>query len=281
MREINTLLIKDAITELFLKANFSIGEKMIRRLEIAKQQETSETAKYVLEQIIENDRIAEREQIPMCQDTGLAILFLEIGQEVFLTGQPINEAINEGVAEAYEKGYLRKSVVIDPLFNRINTKNNTPAIIYYDYINGDKIKINVLPKGAGSENMSQIKMLTPADGIEGMKRFVVECVRQAGPNPCPPIIVGVGVGGSFEKAALLSKKALMREIDETSHYPQYAELEKELLQEINNLNIGPAGLKGKTTCLSVNIEAYPTHIAALPVAVNIGCHAYRHAAIEI
>lgn len=277
MREINTALIKETIKELFLTTSYTIEDKVLIQLKKARDNEISETAKYVLNQIIENDIIANDEKIPMCQDTGTAVIFLEIGNEIILTGQFINNAINEGVREAYLEGYLRKSIVDDPLFNRINTNDNTPSVIYYDFIEGDFLNITVAAKGFGSENMSQIKMMKPADGVEGVKEFVINCVKEAGPNPCPPIVVGVGIGGTFDKAAQISKLALTRSIGENNSNPLYRELEIELFDEINKLNIGPGGLKGKTTCLGVHINYFPTHIAGLPVAVNISCHAYRHA----
>lgn len=281
MRTINTNIIKENVKQLLLQANYNIGEKAHSLLKQYCDQETNTISKFVLEQIIKNDTIAKDEQIPMCQDTGMAVIFLEIGQEIYLTGDLIYESVNQGIKEAYEEGYLRKSVVDDPLFSRINTKDNTPAIIYTDIVEGNKIKITVAPKGFGSENMSAIKMLKPADGVEGVKDFIIETVKKAGPNPCPPIVVGVGIGGTFEKCSLLAKKALTREIGEHNKSLKYSHLEKELLENINNLNIGPAGLGGKATALAVHIEYYPTHIAGLPVAVNIGCHAYRHATITI
>ncbi|GFR36456.1 fumarate hydratase [Thermobrachium celere] len=231
--------------------------------------------KKILDILIKNSEIAENEKMPMCQDTGMAVVFMEIGQDVHIVGGNLEDAINEGVRQGYIEGYLRKSVVKDPL-DRVNTKDNTPAIIHYSIVPGDKIKITVAPKGFGSENMSRLKMLKPADGVEGVKKFVLETVKEAGPNPCPPIVVGVGIGGTFEKAAFLAKKALLRSVDEENKNPYYAQLEKELLEEINKLGIGPQGFGGLTTCLGVNIEVYATHIAGLPVAVNINCHATRH-----
>ncbi len=218
--------------------------------------------------------------MPMCQDTGVACVFIEIGQEVQVVGGALEDAINEGVRQGYKDGYLRKSVVKDPL-DRVNTKDNTPAMIYYNIVPGDKLKITVAPKGFGSENMSQIKMLKPSDGLQGVKDFIIKVVKEAGPNPCPPIIVGVGIGGTFDKAATIAKKALIRSIDVRNENPFYAELEEELVTMINELGIGPQGFGGKTTALAVNIETYPTHIAGLPVAVNINCHATRHAEIEL
>lgn len=281
MRQVDTKKIKNTIKKLFIKANYDIGDKMRTKLSNAYQREESSVGKLVLKQIIENDEIAKNESIPMCQDTGMAVIFIELGQEVVVTGGDFYDAINEGVSEAYIEGYLRKSVVDDPLFERVNTNNNTPAIIHMDIVKGDKIKINVAPKGFGSENMSKIKMLKPADGVQGVKDFVIETVKNAGPNPCPPIVVGIGIGGTFEKSAILAKKALTREIGDENSDPKYSELEKQLLEEINKLDIGPAGFGGKTTALGVNIEYFPTHIAGMPVAINICCHAYRHGSATI
>lgn len=276
MRIVNTSLIEKKVTELLLDASYVISEDIMNKLKESKQNESSDIAKFVLEQIIKNDEIACNQNLPMCQDTGLAIIFLEIGQEVCFEGESLTAAINKGVANAYINGYLRKSSVEEPLFERKNTNDNTPAIIHTEIVPGDKITITVSPKGFGSENMSKIKMLKPADGIKGVKDFVIDCVKQAGPNPCPPIVVGVGIGGTFEKCAYMAKKALNRTLNTPNEDPRYAELERELLEEINKLNIGPAGLGGKTTALSVNIDFMATHIAGLPVAVSIGCHACRH-----
>lgn len=281
IRKIDTSEIKEKVKNLFIRASYDIGDDMIELLKTAREKEDGETAKYVLDQIIDNDMIARDESIPMCQDTGMAVVFMEIGNDVFLEGEFVEDAINQGVREAYDEGFLRKSVVDDPVFNRVNTRDNTPAVIHTSYVEGDKVKIIVAPKGFGSENMSRIKMLKPADGVEGVKDFVMETVKIAGPNPCPPIVVGVGIGGTFEKAAILSKKALTRELGEKSPNELYSSLEEELFGKINELNIGPAGLKGKTTCLGVHVNYFPTHIAGMPVAVNICCHAYRHASVEI
>ncbi|HBH12035.1 MAG: Fumarate hydratase, alpha subunit [Clostridiales bacterium 38_11] len=281
MRNIDTIKIKNAVKSLFIQSSYDIGERMLGILDKARENEENETARYVLDQIIENDHIARDDQVPMCQDTGIAVVFLEIGHEICFVGEPVEEAINQGVREAYLEAYLRKSIVSDPLFIRQNTNDNTPAVIHYEFTRGNNIRITVAAKGFGSENMSQIRMMKPADGVAGVKSFVLECVRKAGSNPCPPIIVGVGIGGSFEKAAILSKKALTREIGELSVDKSYRELEMDLLNEVNSLGIGPAGLKGKTTCLAVHINYFPTHIAGMPVAVNIGCHAYRHATTKI
>ena len=243
--------------------------------EIAKKKETWSLAEDILDKIVTNAEIAKNERMPICQDTGMACVFVEIGQDVHIVGGSLEEAINEGVRRGYDKGYLRKSVVKDPI-HRVNTKDNTPAIIHYEIVPGDKLKLTVAPKGFGSENMSQIKMLKPSDGIEGVKEFIIKVIKDAGPNPCPPMIVGVGIGGSFEKAAYLSKKALIRSIDSKNENKYYGDLEDELLIKINELGIGPQGFGGKTTALGINIETYPTHIAGLPVAVNISCHATRH-----
>ena len=276
LKEINTSLIERKVEELLQEANFDIGEEFLKNLCEHRENESNDLSKVVLNQLIDNNLIAKSERIPMCQDTGMAIVFIEIGQDVHLIGKNLYDAINDGARQAYISGYLRKSVVADPLFSRINTNDNTPAIIHTDIVPGDKVHITVVPKGFGSENMSSIKMLKPADGVDGVKELVLETVKKAGPNPCPPIIVGIGIGGTFEKVAYLSKKALTRDIGAHNKDERYAKLERELLESINALNIGPAGLGGKTTALAVNIEFYPTHIAGLPVAVNICCHAYRH-----
>jgi len=281
MRTLDTSIIKEKVKMLLLESNYNIGEKTFEILKKNLESETNLVSRAVLEQIIKNDEIALDENIPMCQDTGMAVIFLEIGQEVYLTGKSLYDSVNEGVKEAYDIGYLRKSVVDDPLFERINTNDNTPCIIHIDIAPGSQIKITVAPKGFGSENMSAIKMLKPSDGVEGVKNFVIETVKKAGPNPCPPIVLGIGIGGTFEKCAYMAKKALTREIGEHNASINYSNLEKELLEEINKLNIGPAGLGGKTTALAVHIEYFPTHIAGLPVAVNVCCHAYRHDSIII
>jgi len=272
MREIKANQIKDKIKELFLKANFYINPDLMQRLKKALEEETSPIGKYVLNMIIENNKIASREEVPICQDTGMAVVFVEVGQEVHLIDGDFTKAINQGVKEAY-----RKSVVDDPIFERKNTKTNTPAIIYTDIIPGDKIKLLVMPKGFGSENMSAIAMLKPADGEKGIVDFVVETVKKAGPNPCPPTIIGVGIGGTIDKAMVIAKKAIIRKIGQSNKNSKYATLEKEILTKINNLGIGPAGLGGNITCLAVHIDYLPTHIAGLPVAVNVCCHAARHA----
>jgi len=277
MREIKANQIKDKIKELFLKANFYINPELMQRLKKALEEETSPIGKYVFNMIIENNEIASREEVPICQDTGIAVVFMEVGQEVHLVDGDFTEVINRGVKEAYQEGYLRKSVVDDPVFERKNTKTNTPAIIYTDIVPGDNIKLLVMPKGFGSENMSTIVMLKPADGEKEIVDFVVETVKKAGPNPCPPTIIGVGIGGTIDKAMVIAKKAIVRKINQPNKNPKYAALEKEILAKINNLGIGPAGLGGNITCLAVHIDYLPTHIAGLPVAVNVCCHADRHA----
>ena len=275
MREINVKEVENAVRNLSIEANYYIGEDIKEALIEFKKNEPFKIAEEVLYKIILNDEIACNEQMPMCQDTGMACVFLEIGQDVHFIGGLLEDAINEGVRRGYEEGYLRKSVVKDPI-DRVNTKDNTPAIIYYDIVPGDKVKITLAPKGFGSENMSRIGMLKPADGLEGVKKFIIDTVKAAGPNPCPPMVVGVGIGGSFDKAAYLAKKALIRPINIRNKDEFYKDLEEELLEKINKLGIGPQGFGGKTTALGLNIETYPTHIAGLPVAVNINCHATRH-----
>ena len=279
MREIDSSLISEVVARLCIDANYHLPPDMKKQIISSSKEESWETASIILDQIIENFNIADENLQPICQDTGLACVFLSIGQDVHIKGN-LEEAVNEGVRKGYSQGYLRKSVVSDPL-NRVNTGDNTPAMIYYDICPGDKIKITVAPKGFGSENMSQIKMLKPSDGIDGVKDFVIKVVEDAGPNPCPPIVVGVGIGGTFDKAAYLAKKALMRPVDQRNSEAFYAELEEELLEKINALGIGPQGFGGKTTALAVNIEKFPTHIAGLPVAVNINCHVTRHMTEEI
>ena len=274
MRQISAQQITDTVARLCIEANCHLGKDIKERLDAMHARETWSQAKEILGRIIENYQIADRENVPVCQDTGVACIFLKIGQEVHIDGD-LAVAVNEGVRQGYGEGYLRKSVVRDPL-DRVNTGDNTPAMLYTELVPGDQIEITVAPKGFGSENMSQIKMLRPSDGVEGVKAFVLKVVEEAGPNPCPPIVVGVGIGGTFDKAAYLAKKALLREVDVPNEKPYYAALEKELLDSVNALGIGPQGFGGKTTALAVNIEAYPTHIAGLPVAVNINCHVTRH-----
>ena len=279
MREIDSSLISEVVARLCIDANYHLPPDMKKQIISSSKEESWETASIILDQIIENFNIADENLQPICQDTGLACVFLSIGQDVHIKGN-LEDAVNEGVRKGYSQGYLRKSVVSDPL-KRVNTGDNTPAMIYYDICPGDKLKITVAPKGFGSENMSQIKMLKPSDGIEGVKDFVIKVVEDAGPNPCPPIVVGVGIGGTFDKAAYLAKKALMRPVDQRNGEDFYAELEEELLEKINALGIGPQGFGGRTTALAVNIEKFPTHIAGLPVAVNINCHVTRHMTEEI
>lgn len=280
MREINVLDITEAISKLCINSNYYLGNDVRKRLEKAKNEESWPIAQDILDKIILNADIAQKENMPMCQDTGMTCVFVEIGQEVHIAGGSLEAAINEGIRQGYSKGFLRKSVVKDPL-RRVNTGDNTPAIIYYNIVEGDKLSITVAPKGFGSENMSALKMLKPADGLQGVKDFVLETVKKAGPNPCPPIIVGVGIGGTFDKAAYLAKKAVVRSSDIRNEDEYYKNLEEELLEEINMLGIGPQGFGGRTTALAVNIETYPTHIAGLPVAVNINCHATRHLTVEL
>ncbi len=281
VRKIDSVEIMDTIKKMFLESAYNIGDDVYRSICEAKYREESIIAKEVLNQLIENYNIAKIEKIPICQDTGYSVVFVEVGQEVLIINGNLTSSIEEGVRKAYAEGFLRKSIVDDPLFIRENTKDNTPPVIHYDIIDGDKIKITAIAKGFGSENMSSIKMLSPSDGVEGLKSFVLETVKNAGPNPCPPIIVGIGIGGTMEKAAIMAKKATVREINSHNKNKKYEELEKELLFEINNLNIGPAGFGGKTTALAVNIDYYPTHIAGLPVAINISCHATRHAYVVL
>ena len=274
MREISAGRITEVVKRLCIEANCHLPQDVKTCIEGCYAAEPWAPAREILERIIENYNIADNENVPICQDTGVACVFLKIGQEVHIDGN-IEDAVNEGVRQGYGEGYLRKSVVGDPL-NRVNTGDNTPAMIYYDIVPGDQLEIMVAPKGFGSENMSQIKMLRPSDGVEGVIEFVSKVVQEAGPNPCPPIIVGVGIGGTFDKAAFLAKKALMRSADERHPDPYYAQLEQTILDKINAIGIGPQGFGGKTTALCVNIEKFPTHIAGLPVAVNINCHVTRH-----
>lgn len=276
MRELDVSLVRDKVKELFIEAAYVIGQDVYDSLCESKKTEKSPVGQSVLDQLIKNYDIAREERMAVCQDTGYAVIFAEVGQDLMLKGGNLTDAINEGVRQAYAEGYLRKSVVAEPIFNRKNTGDNTPAIIHYNIVPGDKLDIQVTAKGFGSENMSAIKMLVPADGLEGVKKFIIETVKKAGPNPCPPIIVGVGVGGTLEKAAIMSKKALLREVGKHNDDANYAQLERDLLKDINKLGIGPAGIGGNTTALAVNVDYHPTHIAGLPVAVNICCHAARH-----
>ncbi|MDE7157155.1 MAG: fumarate hydratase [Lachnospiraceae bacterium] len=275
MRELNVEIITENIKEMCIEANHFLSDDMKSCLSKAVNSEKSELGKQVLDSLKENLQIAEKDMIPICQDTGMAVIFIQVGQEVHLVGGNIEDAINEGVRRGYVDGYLRKSVVKDPLI-RENTKDNTPAVIHYEIVEGDSVTITVAPKGFGSENMSRIFMLKPADGIEGVKNAVITAVRDAGPNACPPMVIGVGIGGDFEKCAVLSKKALTRNLNEHSSIPYVKELEEELLNTINQLKIGPGGLGGTNTAFAVNIETYPTHIAGLPVAINTCCHVNRH-----
>ena len=274
MRNIQAAQITDAVRRLCIQANCHLTEDVKGCIRNCRACETFPVAQNILDQIIENYEIADANDVPVCQDTGMACVFIDVGQDVHIEGA-LEEAIHEGVRQGYDEGYLRKSVVRDPI-DRVNTRDNTPAMIYYNIVPGDQVKITVAPKGFGSENMSQIKMLKPSDGLQGVKDFVLKVVEEAGPNPCPPIVVGVGVGGTFDKAALMAKQALIRPVD--SRHPEafWADLEDELLEKINALGIGPQGFGGRTTALAVNIEKCPTHIAGLPVAVNINCHVTRH-----
>jgi fumarate hydratase subunit alpha len=277
MKEINVRKIEDAIASMCSEIAVVYNRPIRRALEKAKEAETGERASAVMEMLIENAEIAEKENIPICQDTGMAIVFLKIGQEVHLCGGSLNEAVNRGVERGYGENYLRASVVADPLYERKNTKTNTPAVIYTEITEGEEVEIEIMAKGFGSENKSAVKMLTPADGEKGVIDFVVETVKNAGPNACPPFVIGVGIGGTFDYCAVLSKKALLRNVDEHNPDEKFAKLEGVLLNEINALNIGPMGFHGKTTALAVQIEQAPTHIAGMPVAVNVCCHVCRHA----
>ena len=281
LRVIKAEEITSAVSRLFKECNYFIGNDITEALECAYKKEQSPVGKQVISQLLENNRIAAEEQIPICQDTGMAVLFVKYGDKVIIEDGSFKNAVESGVRQAYKDGYLRKSVVNDPVFDRINTKDNTPAIIHTEIVSGSKISITAGGKGFGSENMSAIKMLAPSYGKQGVMDFVLETVRKAGPNPCPPIVVGVGIGGTFEKAAILAKKATFRPVDTNNPDPRYAEMEKQLLEQINKMGFGPAGLGGNTTALGVNIETYPTHIAGMPVAVNICCHAARHKTVII
>ena len=274
MREIQASDVTQTVRRLCVEANCRLPEDMRACIARSRDEEAWPIARDILDRIIENYEIADRDCVPICQDTGMACVFLEIGQDAHVNGD-LAEAVHEGVRQGYADGYLRKSVVADPL-RRVNTGDNTPAMIYYEIVPGDRLKITVAPKGFGSENMSRIAMLRPSDGLDGVKRFVLQTVQDAGPNPCPPIVVGVGIGGTFDKAALLAKQALLRELDTPNEGPFYRALEQELLESINALGIGPQGFGGRTTALAVNILTSPTHIAGLPVAVNLNCHVTRH-----
>lgn len=275
MREIKQEDIIQAVKTLCIEANYQLPQDVRNAIDQASQIEDGQLAKQTLSILKENAKMAQSLSVPICQDTGMACLFVEIGQDVHVQGS-LQDALQEGVRQGYQEGYLRKSVVDDPVFDRINTKDNTPALIHYEIVEGDKLKIIVVPKGFGSENMSQVKMLKPSDGIEGIKDFVLKVVEEAGPNACPPMVIGVGIGGSFDYVTYLAKKAMLRDIGTHHNDLRYQQLEEELLEKINQLGIGPAGYGGKTTALSLNIETYPTHIAGMPVAVSICCHVARH-----
>lgn len=279
MRTINSEEITKKVRAMCIEATCHITPDVKAAFENSLKTEKSEVSKGIIENLLKNAEIADRKEVPICQDTGMAVFFVEVGNEVIVEGDTITEAINKGVSQGYTDGYLRKSVVKDPL-DRVNTKDNTPAVIHYDFVKGDKIKITFAPKGFGSENKSGLKMLNPSDGLDGVIDFVVETVRKAGPNPCPPMVIGVGIGGTMDKCAVLAKKALTREVGSSNENPFYADLEKKLLEKVNKLGIGPQGMGGTTTALGLNIEVFPTHIAGLPVAVNVNCHATRHA-VEI
>lgn len=280
MREIQTSEITARVARMCQEANFDLGEDVLQALREALERETLPIARDVLQQLIDNAAIAREERVPMCQDCGVAVFFVELGQDVHIIGGGISDAINEGVRQGYGAGYLRKSMVACPL-KRGNTGDNTPAVIHFQIVPGDRLRMIFAPKGAGSENMGALRMMKPADGVDGIKSFVVDCVAEAGPNPCPPIVVGVGIGGTFEKSAIIAKKALMRPIGRSNPDEDISSLERQILQEVNALGIGPAGFGGLTTALAVNIETYPCHIGSLPVAVNINCHAARHKEVVI
>ncbi len=279
MREINVLDVKEKVKNMCMDANYYLGNDVINAFKRGLEVEESDTGKHILNVLLQNAEVAKNEQIPICQDTGVAVVFLEIGQDVHFVGGNLYDAINDGVREGYKEGYLRKSMC-DP-FTRKNTGDNTPAVIHTKIVSGDKVKITVAPKGGGSENMSLQQMLKPADGIEGIKKMIIERASAAGPNPCPPVIIGVGIGGNFERSAILSKKALLREIGSSNPDPELDKIEKELVEKINNLGMGPQGLGGRVYCLAVHIIKEPCHIASLPVAMNIQCHAARHKEVII
>jgi fumarate hydratase subunit alpha len=276
MRDIEAATVTEAVSRLFQQVDFELGEDVLAALKQAQPEEESPRGREVIEKILENAAIAASERIPLCQDCGIAVVFLELGQEVHIVGGDLYAAVNEGVHRAYGEGYLRKSVVSQPFSARINTGDNTPAIIYTDVVPGDKLKIMVMPKGAGAENMTRLAMLLPASGRQGITEFVVSAVEEAGSNPCPPIIIGVGIGGTAEKALMLAKRALLRKVGEPSPDTETADLEREILREANKLGIGPMGYGGRITALAVHVECFPAHIASLPVAVNLQCHSARH-----
>ncbi|CAK7013384.1 MAG: L(+)-tartrate dehydratase subunit alpha [Peptostreptococcus russellii] len=279
MREVNSKVIEDSVMKMCIDGCINLDKSVIDSFKENREKESSEVAINILDILIENANIAKETNKPLCQDTGMAVFFVKIGQDVHITGDNITDAINKGVSRGYTEGYLRKSVV-SPI-ERLNTNDNTPAVIHYDIVKGDKIEIDYAAKGFGSENMSQMKMLKPSDGIDGIKEFILKVVKEAGPNPCPPIVVGVGIGGTVDKCAQIAKKSLFREIGIHNKDAFIEDLEKEMLEKVNNLGIGPQGLGGKTTALAVNIESYPTHIAGLPVVVNINCHSSRHKKVII
>jgi len=279
MREIHVSEIISSVKKLSIEANFYLGEDVIERIKTMKEKEESETSVEVLNILLENYELAAKEKMPICQDTGVAVVFIELGQEIHISGGDFYEAVNEGVRQGYKEGYLRKSMVDDPVIQRKNTTDNTPAIIYTDIVSGDKLKITLAPKGGGSENMSEVKMMQASDGLEGVINFIVDRVRRSGGNPCPPIIVGVGLGGNFEQSALLAKKSLLRNLNTPNPDPKWDKVENDILAMINDLGIGPQGLGGRTTALAVHILTKPCHIASMPVAVNIQCHAARHKSI--
>jgi fumarate hydratase subunit alpha len=276
MRDVKAEQITQVVKNLCMEANFSLGKDVVEALKKGLELEESPTGREILELILENARIAKEEQVPICQDTGFAVFFVELGQDVHVVGGDFEEAINEGVRQGYNEGYLRKSIVDDPVLDRKNTGDNTPAVIHTQIVPGDKIRITIATKGGGSENMSEVKMMKAADGIEGVKDFVVDKVKRSGGNPCPPVVVGVGIGGTFEKCAMLAKKALLRPLGQRHPDPRFAEVETEILSRINDLGIGPMGLGGRVTALDVHVEIYPCHIASMPAAVNMQCHASRH-----
>ncbi len=277
MREIDVKQVKEVVKKLFLKANFYLDAKVKDKIKESLEKENVPIAKDILKTILENAELAKTKMKPICQDTGSALVFLEIGQDIHFVNGFINDAINDGMREAYFEGFLRKSIVRDPVFDRINTKDNSPAIIYQKIVPGENVKIIVAPKGGGAENMGEVRMLKPSDGLDGVKKFILERVKKSSGNPCPPIIVGIGIGGNFDYSAYLAKIALLRPLDKFNPNPKWATFEKEILAEINNLGVGPQGLGGKTTALKVSVETYPCHIASLPVAINLQCHAHRHA----
>ena len=281
MREIKTDVVTRVVKQVCMDANYELPQDLIDALRKGYEREESPVGRDILQKIVKNATIATQQKVPSCQDTGVAVFFIDLGQEIKIVGGDFEDAVNEGVREGYAEGYLRKSVVSDPLFERVNTKDNTPCIIHLRIVSGDRITIAFAPKGGGAENMSRIAMLKPADGVEGVKNFVIETVKQAGPNPCPPVVVGVGIGGDFEEAPYLAKRALLRRIGEHNPHVQYARLEDELLEAINDLGIGPQGLGGRVTALAVHLEWFPCHIASLPVAVNLQCHAARHREVQI